>query len=553
MRRGTRWYLRVRVPDDLVAVLDQREIWKSLGTGDHRDAKRLYLDERAKMERGFARAREGIAALSEDEIKVMVVDWFRRVDREMTGADFNSRGAALKEALENAIVDEDELLNGHELEMLRSVQSVADAILIENDWPGKPHRVRKIKSRAQVAIVDKASDQYATMCDHVRRAMVEVSRRQQDRLKGNPAGTAFDPLFADGSTGGVPVARNAVARIGNAPCLTEIFEKWKAERKPPAKTVHEWSTAVRRFVEVNGDIPVDAIARDHVREFKDALLQLPAVPPPKVRGSEVPQIIAATRGKDVARLAAGTVNKQLTAVRALLSWCRRNGYVDANVASELSVPTAKNAGPSRLPYGVDDMNLIFRSLEQFRQRKPSRFWIPLMAAFTGARMEELGQLTVSDVRSCDGVDYIDINAVDEGKSIKTGSSAREVPLHPVLIKLGFLGHVREREDRGDRSLFPDLKPDKLGKLTGNFSKWWTRHTRGQGIADHRKVFHSFRHGFKDACRAARITEEVHDALTGHAGGGVGRSYGGGVPLNVKAEAIAKVRYEGLDLSHLHMD
>jgi integrase len=544
--------LRVRVPDDLVAVLDQREIWKSLGTGNHGDAKRLYLDERAKMERKLARAREGLGALSEDEIKAMVVDWFRRIDRAMTEADFKARGTARQEALENAIVDEDTLINGDKVENMRSVQCVADAILIENDWPGKPHRVGKIETRALVAVVDKTSEQYAMLCDHVDSAMVEVCRRQQDRLKGNPAGRSFDPMFADGSAGTAPVVRNATARLGNAPCLTEIFEKWKAERKPPAKTVHEWSTAVRRFVEVNGDMPVDAITRGHVREFKDALLQLPAVPPPKVRALKVPQIIAAMSGKDVAWLAAGTVNKQLTAVRALLSWCRKNGYVDANVAAELTVPTAKNAGPSRLPYGVDDMNLIFGSLEQFRKRKPSRFWIPLMAAFTGARMEELGQLTVSDVRSRDGIDYIDINAVDEGKSIKTGSSAREVPLHPLLIKLGFLGHVQERKGRGDRSLFPDLKPDKLGKLTGNFSKWWTRHTRGLGIADHRKVFHSFRHGFKDACRAARITEEVHDALTGHAGGGVGRTYGGGVPLDVKATEIAKVRYEGLDPSHLHV-
>jgi hypothetical protein len=33
---------------------------------------------------------------------------------------------------------------------------------------------------------------------------------------------------------------------------------------------------------------------------------------------------------------------------------------------------------------------------------------------------------------------------------------------------------------------------------------------------------------------------------------VGRKYDNGVPLDVLAEAVAKVSYKGLDLSHLHV-
>jgi hypothetical protein len=39
------------------------------------------------------------------------------------------------------------------------------------------------------------------------------------------------------------------------------------------------------------------------------------------------------------------------------------------------------------------------------------------------------------------------------------------------------------------------------------------------------------------CRDAGIGEELHDALTGHSGGGVGRSYGGGFGLKAFAEAM----------------
>lgn len=66
------------------------------------------------------------------------------------------------------------------------------------------------------------------------------------------------------------------------------------------------------------------------------------------------------------------------------------------------------------------------------------------------------------------------------------------------------------------------------------------------------MFHSFRHSFKRACRAARIEEELHDALTGHTSASVGRRYGDGVPLEVLAEAIVKVDYKSLDFSDLHI-
>lgn len=41
-------------------------------------------------------------------------------------------------------------------------------------------------------------------------------------------------------------------------------------------------------------------------------------------------------------------------------------------------------------------------------------------------------------------------------------------------------------------------------------------------------------------RDAGIGEELHDALTGHSGGGVDRGYGGGFGLKALAEAIGRI-------------
>ena len=117
---------------------------------------------------------------------------------------------------------------------------------------------------------------------------------------------------------------------------------------------------------------------------------------------------------------------------------------------------------------------------------------------------------------------------------------------------GFLRYVSERKVQGDKALFPGLKPDSKGFLTGGFSKQFGRHLRVRlKITDKRKTFHSFRHTFKDACRAAGIENVISDALQGHSSGTVSGTYGSGYPLPILATAMAKVHYPGLDLKHFN--
>jgi integrase len=145
-----------------------------------------------------------------------------------------------------------------------------------------------------------------------------------------------------------------------------------------------------------------------------------------------------------------------------------------------------------------------------------------------------------------------------GVRLKTTGSRRIVPVHPELARLGFLtfAEVRRKEGGPNAALFPHLKPGPRGGYAEGWSKWFGRYIRSVGITNKARVFHSFRHSFKDALRAAGVSEDVNDALTGHSGGGVGRSYGAkdvvrrfGLPR--LAEAVEKVAYPGLNLSHLY--
>lgn len=166
-------------------------------------------------------------------------------------------------------------------------------------------------------------------------------------------------------------------------------------------------------------------------------------------------------------------------------------------------------------------------------------WVPWLLAFTDARVEEVAQALVTDVRERDGTWYLDVNDEGAGKSLKNAGSARRMPLHPALLTEGFLAYVAGLPRDG--RLFPDLRPGAFGDLDAAYSKRAGRWLRGLGIADRRKVAnHSWRHRFKDVCRDAVVPRDVHDALTGHAGGGVGDRYGSGHSLRTLAEAVRKL-------------
>lgn len=135
-------------------------------------------------------------------------------------------------------------------------------------------------------------------------------------------------------------------------------------------------------------------------------------------------------------------------------------------------------------------------------------------------------------------------------------SERVIPVHPQLVRLGFLEYANERKSEGEHAwLFPTVAPDQ-GRALAAWSKWWGRYLRTTvGIKNTDRVFHSFRHGVKDALRRGRVDVEAREALLGHSGStsAVSRGYGASEMLErwgvqVLREAVATIEYVGLDLS-----
>ncbi len=184
--------------------------------------------------------------------------------------------------------------------------------------------------------------------------------------------------------------------------------------------------------------------------------------------------------------------------------------------------------------------------------------MPLIALHTGMRLNEICQLDTADIREIEGVQCFVVSEASvsglRDKRLKTGASERLIPVHPTLIECGVLAFVEDQRRAKQVKLFPDIDPGPRGKRAVAFSKWFTQFLRSCGAYRPRTSFHSFRHNFRDELRAARIDHDIAMVLGGWATGGnssiASENYGGGHRVGSLREAITKLSFAKIDLSHI---
>lgn len=248
--------------------------------------------------------------------------------------------------------------------------------------------------------------------------------------------------------------------------------------------------------------------------------------------------------------------------RTILIWAANEGYLSQAPGANVKVAGVKKIipGEQRDPYSTGQLVKIISSplyrghkSEDCRHKsgatvvRDGYFWTPLIALFSGMRLGEILQLQKPDVKLENGIWYFDVSK-GEGKSLKTASSKRRVPVHRTLLDLGFVDYAQSGAQLG--RIFPEIKKGSDGYHSHHFSKWWGRFAGHVGFRSTRTTFHSFRHNFLDALRAAETPEYINKALAGHSDNSVHSQYGGGATLNQLHTAIDKVSYTGVDLAFL---
>lgn len=311
----------------------------------------------------------------------------------------------------------------------------------------------------------------------------------------------------------------------------EVFDLWAKAGSRRSTTLNDYWKIFEAFARFLQRKELSKITRKDVIAFRDHLLE---------------------NGQGLT-----TVSRKIGILKTLFRVAIDYELLSANPADQVKAVGAPQQKP-RLAFSVEDLNLLFRSpiyTESHRPKSGGRdacYWLPLMALFTGCRVEELAQLLVTDIHHEDGLGYY-LNISDEAahSHLKNSSSRRRIPIHSALLDCGLLDYAESVRQR--HFLFPDLKPNPRQKMGGYFSNFFSGYLRKQvGITDKRKVFHSFRHTFKDICRSVGIDEAVHDALTGHTAPSAGRRYGNEqYPLAPLFAAMEQFDIVGLEIDDLY--
>lgn len=401
--------------------------------------------------------------------------------------------------------------------------------------------------------------------------------KYEDSLRSGAVGPGVSSPLASAEAGS-NILKPSDDDAATTKTVWEAFLGWRSKRErdgyDAGKTAREFEAQIKRFIDVHGDLRLDQITRKHCIEFRDLMAQYPAHVPKNLRSESIRTVVARCTAKGAPpyrRLAPKTLNEKVfAAVRAVFSDAANDSENLVNHMLNISVGATKSRAPSKLAYNDADVGKLFASgvfkgklVPDRKAGGPAQKWIPLLAAYSGARLEELGQLAATDIKKEDGVDYIHFQERYEGfdpgylRSLKNERSHRKVPIHSVMIGLGFLDFVEDARIAGHVHLFPKLKwderkkHDKSYKVTADWSKWWSSHSRLL-VPDERKSFHSFRHTFKNRLRNAGVAKALDDALTGHVSSDEGDKYGRdqegiGFALPILAEAIEKLSHPEIDV------
>ncbi len=369
--------------------------------------------------------------------------------------------------------------------------------------------------------------------EQMRQAFREVIA--EDGLMRAVAAVGFDSGAFVSSAGMAPQKSSASAGTR----LAAVVDKWAAERKPTDRTATRTRRIVEEFEQHCGKLLLEKVTKAHILQFKDALLadgQTPA-----------------------------NINTKIPMLGTVFNFACDNAMIPVNPASRVRVADKRKANEKRLNFEDAHIKAIFSGLVYTGGELPkaaggaAAYWLPLLALFTGGRLNELGQLRPSDVYE---ESYVDHAGTDQrawviritsdradGMDVKTNGSVRRVPVHPKLIELGLVEFVATTRD--NPRIFHAITLDRDGKITGTWGKWFINQylRKDCGIPrDKRWVFHSFRHTFKHLARLAGIPKEVNDAFAGHTSGDAADSYGGlSYPLAPLVENMKLYRVAGLPL------
>jgi integrase len=504
------YWLRRRIPADLVAIIGKKEEKVSLRTRDPAAAKAAFIRAAAEVEARWANLRKGTKRLSHKEAVAIAGEFYRQL--VATHEDDPGDPALV---LGRLLTDQVAAGSPQVKVIAAGNPDITSRLLARIRDQNRPAVEAYLRNHGEVVDEESFERIVAAVNAAIAQGREQVLRYAQGDYRPDPAADRFPARKA------LAVEAAEAAKPADYYDLETIYEKFATERKHSMATRKKWSAIIAEVAKVHADIR--QISDDWCIEWKDQLL---------------------ARGLTARSIQYG----YLAALRSTCAWAVTNRRISTNPVDGISVkvPKAKKERPKG--YSDDEakfvLGLTLKSVEGrlSEENKVARRWVPWICAYTGARVGEIAQLRKQDIQEKDDIWLFWITP--EAGSVKDGNS-RHVAIHPHLIEQGFLDFVQEAKVgplffSESRKRGGSLKNPTSKKVGERIAKW----IRDEGFNDTRVApNHAWRHRFKTLARRHKIDAGARDYMQGHVPQTEAEEYGEFEPAVLLAEISKLPRYE----------
>ncbi len=277
--------------------------------------------------------------------------------------------------------------------------------------------------------------------------------------------------------------------------LRDVMDKWVDFNMLKSKG-KRWSEATKKSYLPIVKLMVELVGNPLAHEFNEVMLRDKFVSkvtllPMRLsnsrdfkdeNGNRLPleECFEIAEENDLERISDKTIEKYATQVGIFVRWAGKHKYIarDIAVVLELLQDLAED-DPRRKYFNEEELKALFET-DEYRDGllfyKPVWHWSLLIMLYTGCRLGEACQFYIDDIfetdeKYSDGSKVWVFNFTNKGAGQKVKKQKPNfsslVPIHPDLIKLGFLNYYQERKSKSEKQVF-----DVLQKNWGGTTSVW---------------------------------------------------------------------------------
>jgi len=351
-----------------------------------------------------------------------------------------------------------------------------------------------------------------------------------------------------------------------SPLFSEIIPKHlelMRRNKRREQTIKETEQTYEDVIELIGDKPISEYTNLDGRDYRTSIISLPKNRKKikKYRNFNLNELLKMDVQEED-RLSGDTQTKLISRMTSLWNFLidEYPEYVTQNVFKKKSVTvTSRKAKDKRESFTDEDIKTIFHhknflpTIFEGHGRQTIKYpyyFVPILAVMMGARLEEICQMRVTDIKKVNGIWVYRIREEgrynEEETRVKNPYSERDIPLHPELIDtLRFVQYVNHIKKLGHERVFWEL-PKRGNVYHRNVGKFFNeKYLVKIGIKKRGKSFHSFRHSVETHLTNANVNGRYIDFLQGHSQKGVGGNvYMKGIRVDVLLkDCVEKIQWD----------